>query len=126
MNAIDPEFAYFAVAGLVACVVLVGAVALVFGVEIATLGQSKVTILLLATGLVASYYIYLQFFPDTYECELQPEGNLVVVYGKPREARQMETTAGPVSSLVLRKCRPLVTTLGQRYERALSRIPEVP
>lgn len=123
MNVINPEAAYFAVAGLVSCVVLVGIVALVFRIEIATLGRSKVTVLLLAVGLVASYVVYLRFFPDTYECELADDSS-VIVYGKPKEGFEMETTGGPINSSGLQNCRPLVTTLGQRYERALKSIPQ--
>jgi hypothetical protein len=61
----------------------------------------------LAVLIFASYFVYRQFYPDTYECRLTDGKTVTTEVG--------EDTI-PVSRV--KECKPLVVTISQRIARA--------
>ena len=71
----------------------------------------------LAVALWASYFVYVHFYPDTYECDLT-NGSVVIVSSNLDQGWiEVEGATIPASRVV--ECRPLVTSMSQRFERAL-------
>ncbi len=125
MNA-NYESMYFVIANVFVFAIAIGIIWSILG----SLGQRGAENILdhapllagLTVPLVVSYFVYLQFYPDIYECDLTDGSMVTMSIDESKTWIEVGDRKLPASNVV--ECRPLVTSVSDRIERAIQNMSD--